>query len=135
MNELVIFGRALPRRRAERVIAALIAVVSVWSVLVASRALGPSLAELGRLSAIERAEQLVLKLAGHGMSSLSALELRALAPDAGAPPALALLFAPQTGVETRRFLGEKAREGQGKAKEALDRGREAFQKAMEGESV
>ena len=49
--------------------------------------------------------------------------------------AVALLVAPASGRETREFLGQKAREGQGRAaelaKEVLDRGREAFQEARE----
>jgi len=63
--------------------------------------------------------------------------------------AVALLFAPATGDETREFLGQKAREGKAKAREAMDqgteyyrsqrdnlvtaveRGREAFQQARE----
>jgi gas vesicle protein len=63
--------------------------------------------------------------------------------------AVALLFAPASGDETREFLGQKAREGRDKAREAMeqgrdfyrnqrenivtavDRGREAFQQARE----
>jgi gas vesicle protein len=59
---------------------------------------------------------------------------------------LALLFAPAAGRETRELLGQKAREGQGKATEiakeawsrqrdtvvtALERGTEAFQRARD----
>ena len=47
--------------------------------------------------------------------------------------AVALLFAPATGEETREYLGQRAREGKAKLKEqrdtvlsAVDRGREAF---------
>ena len=47
--------------------------------------------------------------------------------------AVALLFAPATGEETREYLGEKAREGRARLKEqrdsvlsAVDRGRDAF---------
>ena len=47
--------------------------------------------------------------------------------------AVALLFAPATGEETREFLGEKAREGRARLREqrdgvlnAVDRGRDAF---------
>ena len=65
--------------------------------------------------------------------------------------AVALLFAPATGEETREFLGQKAREGKAKARDAMDqgrdyyrnqrdnlvtaveRGREAFQQARERE--
>ena len=63
--------------------------------------------------------------------------------------ALALLFAPASGEETREYLGQKAKEGRDKARDALDqskddydrqrqslagaveRGREAFQQARE----
>jgi gas vesicle protein len=47
--------------------------------------------------------------------------------------AVALLFAPASGEETREYLGEKAREGRARLKEqrdsvlsAVDRGRDAF---------
>ena len=57
--------------------------------------------------------------------------------------AVALLFAPATGEETREYLGQKAREGKAKLKEqresvlsAVDRGREAFTHSREhGEHV
>ncbi len=66
--------------------------------------------------------------------------------------AVALLFAPVTGQQTREFLGEKAREGRDKAEEAarhtrealarqretlsaaIDRGREAYREAREKET-
>ena len=35
--------------------------------------------------------------------------------------AVALLFAPASGEETREYLGQKAREGRAKAREAVDR--------------
>jgi gas vesicle protein len=40
--------------------------------------------------------------------------------------AVALLFAPASGEETREFLGQKAREGKAKAREAMDQGREYY---------
>ena len=40
--------------------------------------------------------------------------------------AVALLFAPATGEETREFLGQKAREGKAKARDAVDQGREYY---------
>ena len=40
--------------------------------------------------------------------------------------AVALLYAPATGRETREFLGEKAREGRERANEASERGRQAL---------
>lgn len=38
--------------------------------------------------------------------------------------AVALLYAPGTGRETREFLGERAREGRERANQAVERGRE-----------
>ena len=57
--------------------------------------------------------------------------------------AVALLFAPATGEETREYLNEKAREGRAKLREqresvlnAVDRGRDAFTQSREhGERV
>ncbi len=67
--------------------------------------------------------------------------------------AVALLFAPASGQETREFLGEKAREGRAKASEtarqtrevlnrqretiaaAIERGREAYREARDKENV
>jgi gas vesicle protein len=67
--------------------------------------------------------------------------------------AVALLYAPATGAETREFLTDKAREGADRAKDAaekgrqavkegretlvnaLERGREAFQQARSGDTV
>jgi gas vesicle protein len=57
--------------------------------------------------------------------------------------AVALLFAPASGEETREYLGEKAREGRARLKEqresvlsAVDRGREAFTQSRDlGERV
>ena len=46
--------------------------------------------------------------------------------------ALALLFAPASGEETREYLGQKAREGKAKAREALDEGRELYEQQREG---
>lgn len=40
--------------------------------------------------------------------------------------AVALLFAPASGEETREFLGQKAREGKAKAREAMDQGRDYY---------
>jgi gas vesicle protein len=45
--------------------------------------------------------------------------------------ALALLYAPSTGRETRDFLGEKAREGRAKAAEAAARGREMINQSRD----
>ena len=40
--------------------------------------------------------------------------------------AVALLFAPATGEETREYLGQKAREGKAKARDAVDQGRDYY---------
>jgi gas vesicle protein len=45
--------------------------------------------------------------------------------------AVALLFAPATGEETREYLGQKAREGKAKAREAVDQGREYYNSQRE----
>ena len=45
--------------------------------------------------------------------------------------AVALLVAPQSGEETRRLLGEKAREGADKAAEAARQGRELLNRQKE----
>lgn len=69
---------------------------------------------------------------------------------AAAGAAVALLFAPAAGRETREFLAQKAQEGQDKAAElarqawsqqrgtlvtAIERGREAFEQARTKETV
>lgn len=45
--------------------------------------------------------------------------------------AVALLFAPATGEETRDYLGQKARESRDKARDAVDHGREFYQRHRE----
>jgi gas vesicle protein len=45
--------------------------------------------------------------------------------------AAALLFAPATGEETREYLGQKAREGRARAKDAVQHGREIYQSQRE----
>jgi gas vesicle protein len=45
--------------------------------------------------------------------------------------ALALLFAPTTGEETRKFLKDKAREGRDRAADAMDKGREVVSEGRE----
>jgi gas vesicle protein len=42
--------------------------------------------------------------------------------------AVALLFAPASGEETREYLGHKAREGRARAREAADQGRDMYQR-------
>lgn len=41
--------------------------------------------------------------------------------------ATALLFAPASGEETRDYLGQKAREGRARARDAVKQGRELYQ--------
>lgn len=45
--------------------------------------------------------------------------------------AVALLFAPASGDETREYLGKKARESKDKAREAMDQGREYYERQRE----
>lgn len=45
--------------------------------------------------------------------------------------AVALLYAPATGRETREYLGERAREGRARAAEAAEKGREAIKQGKE----
>ena len=47
--------------------------------------------------------------------------------------AVALLFAPASGDETRDYLGQRAREGRSKAVTAFEKAREQYQKAAEAE--
>jgi gas vesicle protein len=54
---------------------------------------------------------------------------------AAAGAAVALLFAPASGKDTREFLGEKAREGREKATEAARQAREAVKSQHEGLSA
>jgi gas vesicle protein len=45
--------------------------------------------------------------------------------------AVALLFAPASGEETREYLGQKAREGKAKARDAMEQGREYYNSQRE----
>ena len=45
--------------------------------------------------------------------------------------AVALLYAPASGRETREYLGERAREGRDKAAQAAERGRQALNQGRE----
>jgi gas vesicle protein len=45
--------------------------------------------------------------------------------------AVALLFAPASGEETREYLGQKAREGKARALDAVEQGKEAYQRQRE----
>jgi gas vesicle protein len=64
-------------------------------------------------------------MADHGSSAGSVLLAFALGAVAGA--AVALLYAPATGEETRRKLAEKAQEGRRRLSTAVERGRETFE--------
>jgi gas vesicle protein len=44
---------------------------------------------------------------------------------------VALLFAPASGEETREYLGQKAREGRARARNAVEQGREVYQTQRE----
>jgi gas vesicle protein len=46
--------------------------------------------------------------------------------------AVALLFAPASGEETREYLGQKARETKARAQQALDEGREYYEEQRQG---
>ncbi len=46
--------------------------------------------------------------------------------------AVALLFAPASGEETREYLGQRARESKAKAQEAVDQGREYYRQQRDG---
>lgn len=61
---------------------------------------------------------------GHNESGNAGLVLLAFALGAIAGAAAALLWAPASGVETRRYLQERAREGRDKATELARQGRE-----------
>jgi gas vesicle protein len=45
--------------------------------------------------------------------------------------AVALLYAPATGRETREYLGEKAREGRARAAEAAEKSRDAIKQGRD----
>ena len=42
--------------------------------------------------------------------------------------AAALLFAPASGEETREYIGQKARESRARAREAVEQGREVYER-------
>jgi len=68
-------------------------------------------------------------MADNGSSTGTVLVSFMLGAIAGA--AVALLYAPATGEETRRKLGEKAREGRDKAERLAHDGREFFDRQRE----
>jgi gas vesicle protein len=49
--------------------------------------------------------------------------------------AVALLFAPAPGEETREYLGRRAREGRDRAREAADQGREFYERQRDSVST
>jgi len=57
--------------------------------------------------------------------------LMAFAVGAAVGAAVALLFAPATGEETREYLGERAREGKDRAAEAARQGRDMVNRSRE----
>jgi gas vesicle protein len=66
-------------------------------------------------------------------SNQSGAILVAFIAGAVAGAAVALLFAPATGDETREYLGQRAREGRSKAATAFEKAREQYQKAADAE--
>jgi gas vesicle protein len=64
-------------------------------------------------------------------TSSSGALLVAFVAGAVAGAALALLFAPATGDDTREYLGQRAREGRSKAVTAFEKAKEQYQKAAE----
>ena len=67
---------------------------------------------------------------GSGGSVMLAFMLGAMA---GA--AVALLFAPAAGEQTREYLGRRAREGKDRAREAAEQGREFYQRQRDSVST
>jgi len=64
-----------------------------------------------------------------GAGALTVLLAFAVGAVAGA--AVALLYAPTTGEETRRYLGDRAREGRDRVNEIAEKGREAVKQGRE----
>jgi gas vesicle protein len=64
-----------------------------------------------------------------GVGAGSVLLAFVLGAVAGA--AVALLYAPATGRETREYLGERAREGRDRAAEAAEKGRQVLNQGRE----
>jgi gas vesicle protein len=59
--------------------------------------------------------------------------LVAFVAGAVAGAAVALLFAPASGDETRDYLGQRAREGRSRALNAFEKARDQYQRGMDGE--
>lgn len=64
-------------------------------------------------------------------SQQSGMVLLAFMVGALSGAAAALLFAPASGEETREYLGQKAREGRARARDAVDHGREVYERQRE----
>jgi gas vesicle protein len=47
--------------------------------------------------------------------------------------AVALLFAPASGDDTREYIGQRAREGRSRARNAFEKARDQYQRGAEGE--
>lgn len=69
-------------------------------------------------------------MANHDNSSGGTVML-AFMVGALAGAAVALLFAPASGEETREYLGQRAREGRVRAREAVEQGREVYKRQKE----
>jgi gas vesicle protein len=61
-------------------------------------------------------------------SQQSGMVLLAFMVGALSGAAAALLLAPASGEETREYLGQKAREGRARARDAVDQGREIYER-------
>ena len=64
-------------------------------------------------------------------SNGAGLVMMAFAVGALTGAAVALLFAPASGEETREYLGQRAREGRARAREAVEQGRELYDRQKE----
>ncbi len=70
-------------------------------------------------------------MANHHDSAGAGTVLVAFALGALTGAVAALLVAPASGEETREYLGQKAREGRARAREAMEQGREVYQRQRE----
>jgi gas vesicle protein len=67
-------------------------------------------------------------MSNHHDNSGGATVLLAFVVGALTGAAVALLFAPASGEETREYLGQKAREGKARARDVVEQGREVYQR-------
>jgi gas vesicle protein len=70
-------------------------------------------------------------MSNHHSNNGGGTVLLAFAVGALTGAAVALLFAPASGEETREYLGQKAREGKARARDAVEQGREVYQRQRE----